>query len=82
MKPDIKIDKKIPLPMPHSKGEGYKYAFATMKIGDSFWVPDDLHTRSPQSSAYAYKRKHEGWNYTSRREMQDGVRGIRIWRTA
>lgn len=70
----IKIDKGIPAP---ASGRHLKYPFAMMEIGDSFFVPT---TTSSNILVCAYK--HRPKRFTTRSVVENGVRGIRVWRIA
>lgn len=64
-----KIDTDIPPPC-----DGWKYPFADMKVGHSFWVPAAEATRAVSAATMHGKRK--GIAFVSRKEGD----GHRIWR--
>ena len=73
---DIKIETGIPLP----PANGAKYPFATMNVGDSFFVPfdgEDPNTVRERigSPAGQWSRRHEQ-KFTVRRVAG----GMRVWR--
>ena len=72
----MKIDHHIPPPAPP------RYPFLTMRPGDSVFFPGE-HTKDKHHRAYAYAKtmqKRKGLRFTGRSTIEDGVRGIRIWR--
>lgn len=72
----LKIDKDVPIPMRGSwQGLGRKYPFEEMEVGDSFFVTD-VSPKSVRTSANGWKKRHPGFDYTSR--VIDG--GTRVWR--
>ena len=74
----MKIDKHIPPP----QLAGRKYPFRDMQPGDSvFFVGEnraDKH-HPAYASARNYVKRH-GWRIAVRTVVEDGRRGIRIWR--
>jgi hypothetical protein len=74
----MKIERGVKLP-PARAARNEVYQWAKMRLGDSITVDIDLETRRrAQSAASTYKRRHPGWDYTTRLEPEDGV--MRIWR--
>jgi hypothetical protein len=69
---EIKIDKNIPVP---SRGARRRYPIATMKIGDSFFVPGV--EAQALSSTIANNRPKK---FTRRTVVERGIRGVRVWR--
>lgn len=69
------VDKGIPCP---TAGIGIaKYPWATMEVGDSFFVPGDPRVLALRLQAAASKeRTRTGKRYTGRRQVD----GVRIWR--
>lgn len=77
------IDQGIPLP---SKARSSKYPFADMSVGDSFFIAEssDQTTFRAKSSVYSAMTKYAkatGTKYTIRSVSENGVNGLRVWRT-
>lgn len=70
------IEKNIPIPDPN-KGRKSKYPFATMQVGDSFFVSDKKQTVIG-SCASAYSKRNPDVKFTVR--VAEG--GVRCWRVA
>lgn len=81
----MQIDKHVPLPAPRAyrgKGGVLKYPFREMVPGDSAFFPGE-HKSSKHHPAFMTARnyvKRHGWRITTRAVVEDGVKGIRIWR--
>ena len=77
----MKIDKHVPVPPGATKR---KYPFGDMAPGDSVFFPGenraDKH-HPAYMSARNYVRRN-GWQITVRSVIENGVKGIRIWRVA
>ena len=76
----MKIDRDIPPPTPR----GEKSPFAKMQVGDSVFFPGE-NKADAQHPAYMSARnyvKRKGFGFTLRSVEENGVKGIRIWRTA
>ena len=79
--PKLAVEKGIPIPA--SRGGGVsKYPWADMtEVGDSFFVPN-----GPRGAIYTaaiwYGTRHEGMKFACRTVIEDGVTGVRVWRTA
>lgn len=78
MKPKkkYKVDSTVALPKERRKKEAYP--FGDMNIGDSFEF-DGLLAYKIRSAAGWYKKRHPGWEYTTRTVSDTH---IRLWRTA
>lgn len=63
-----------------SFGKAPKYPWATMKVGQSFFVPLPK-GRSFTAHASQMKNHPEGGKFESRRLIEDGTHGVRVWRT-
>jgi len=73
------IDSHIP---PPRDATAPRYPFRKMKPGDSVFYPG-TNTRERQHPAYSYAKtlqKRHGLRFTLRSVVEDGVKGIRIWR--
>lgn len=71
----VKIEKGIPAPATGSGGT-YKYPWSKMKVGDSFYIPNQW---SPYSLVKSYnKRLCKKYHIKIRRKIEG--HGQRIWR--
>lgn len=73
---EIKFNLDVPAPEITRR----RYSFDRMPVGGSLAVP--VGEGSVMAAANGHKRRHPGWNYTSRTVVEDGVRVTRVWRTA
>jgi hypothetical protein len=71
---DIPIDKGVPLPKGRREP---KYPWASMEVGDSFFVPGTIST-----SAATAASKRLGFGFVRRSVVENGVAGIRFWRVS
>lgn len=78
LEPVIQVDRDIPLPPPKQQFTR-KYPFNIMAVGDSFFVPGM--TRRPMASSIRHA-SCECRKFTTRRVIENGVSGLRIWRIA
>jgi hypothetical protein len=71
----IVIEKNVPIP---TKSRGSSLPFHQMEVGDSFFV-----IRSATGAKGAIKKAQEALNFkfTYRTVTEQGVKGVRIWRT-
>jgi hypothetical protein len=71
------------IPMPVATREGFakpsKYPFATMEVGDMFFVPAAKKSFSSLTSAAG---KRLGRKFSTRAVSENGVEGIGCWRVA
>jgi len=65
------------VPMPPDRAPRGSYEWGKMQVGDSA-VFTRAEAQRARLSAYAYKRRHPGWNY--RCLINDEI--LRIWRKA
>ena len=72
------IEKGVPIPESRGGGRG-KYPFREMEIGDSFFVAGK--STAKFSAHVHHHRKRHGLKFTTRTVTEDGVKGVRIWRT-
>ena len=82
------IDRDIPLPVARTAGarkpRPSKYPFRDMQPGDSAFFPGK-HSGDRHHPAYMSARnfvKRYGWRMSLRSVEENGVKGVRIWRTA
>jgi len=78
----IKVDKGIPIPKPR-QGTGSGYPWDDMKVGDSFFIPNDAenmnnvaHQNKLSSAARSRRMNHPNEKYTVRAVKG----GTRVWR--
>ncbi len=75
------IDKGVPMPKPRGGGRAPKWPVRDMQIGDSFFVPNK--TAANMSGVVNYARSmNKGWKFGMRIMIENGVKGVRVWRTA
>lgn len=68
----------IKMPESVTKKRGPKYPFAEMKVGDSFYYPDEDKAKVAVAAS-GYKKKQGGkWDYVTAKWRK----GYRVWRTA
>lgn len=69
----IQIDKNVP------RTTRRKYPFKDMEVGDSFFAPDK--TTHSMGGAIAHAKNTLGGQYAMRTVTENGVSGVRVWRT-
>lgn len=74
--PIIPIDRGIPLP-PDRPVFARKYPFPDMRVGDSFFVPGMNRQQMAGPIRYA---TCECRKFTTRRVVENGIPGLRVWR--
>jgi hypothetical protein len=73
----IEIETGIPIPARKSNG----LPFNAIAIGESFFVPVDLLTKSSMSQLAGYgNRNYPPKRFISRQAISDGKKGRRVWR--
>jgi hypothetical protein len=60
-------------------GRKPSYPFRTMPVGASFFVPNKT-VSSIRAAAHHYRE--EGLHFSAQTVIEDGVKGVRIWRIA
>ena len=76
------IDKNVPIPKQIRSGApvNAKYPWREMAIGDSIFMKlPEAENMSGAARFFAYSNKEYG--FTSRTVTEDGVKGIRVWRS-
>lgn len=68
----IKLEQNIPIP---DRRPARIYPFRKMKVGDSFFVADISLVR-----IHAAARKYKDLRVTCRTLVENGVKGVRVWR--
>jgi len=71
---------KVALPPRAKSGREAVYPYQDMEIGDSFFVPNKKHSQLSSMTYYA-KTRH-GVTLSMRKDVVDGVKGIRLFRIA
>lgn len=77
----IKIDTGIPIPKVKA-GRRPKYPLRSMHVGDSFFTPLDKRKSRALSIGIHGCAKSAGIKGATRSVEENGVSGIRFWRTA
>ena len=75
------IDKNVPMPSPGRAGShgNARYPWREMAVGDSIFMKlPEAENMSAAARFFAYSNKEYG--FTSRTVVEDGVKGIRVWR--
>ena len=72
----MKIDKGVPIPLKGARGS--KYPFAEMVVGESFFVPEK--TPSQITPIGIHHAKRLGFKFTPRTVIENGIKGVRVWR--
>jgi len=75
---EFKIDKNVPIPEGRWGKRRKKYPFDEMEVGDSFFI----HGGKQESitSIMRHWREKLGHKYTTRSVVENGVKGVRVWR--
>jgi len=73
----VKINKGIP--MPGARVASLTLPFDQLDVGDSFFVEDK--PADVRSKVSRYKRNHKTVGLSCRIVTENGVKGIRVWRT-
>lgn len=77
---EIKIDKHVPLPIGY--GNKPKYPFHDMSVGDSFFTEALLTNLTSILNQQRVRRKNPVvGQFTMRTVVEDGIKGVRVWRT-
>lgn len=75
----IKIDKGVPLPP--SRGGSIpgqrRSVFWEMDIGDSVFLMGETNL-----GGRVHHQRQAGWKFAERRVVENGIKGIRVWRIA
>jgi hypothetical protein len=73
----VMVDIVDTVPLPEKRVRASRYPWSSMSVGQSFFIEGAM-AQSVRETAAQYKRRHPGWDYTTRREGA----GLRVWRTA
>lgn len=71
----IRIDKGIAAPEKRDCGRRAVYPFRHMQVGDSFFAPVRKVCPATWSQVTGFKFSTAGW-------IEDGIKGVRVWRIA
>lgn len=79
---NIKIDKDIPIPTRPRKNGEFTETLALLEVGDSFFCTVK-HNGVPGriTGAKRYGRVPNGHKFVTRAVTENGVQGVRVWRT-
>lgn len=72
----LKIDKRVPIP--ERTNGTRRYPLADMAVGDSFFIPGGKRYVNIAASL----NRHRPKTFTTRKCEEQGVSGLRVWRTA
>ena len=75
----FKVEKGVPIPVAR-RGTEKKYPFSDLEIGDSFFVSGKLVVTFSGQVSTAAKRM-PGRRFTARTVTENGIKGVRVWRT-
>lgn len=80
---EVKIDKGVPMPGGKGINGTSKYPFRDMEVGDSAFFAGSGPSGAEKNSADMWaKYNKNGCRFASRTVTENGVKGVRIWRTA
>lgn len=86
---EFQVQRNVPLPGRNLRSLPLKYPWATMAVGDMFFVPAvkgvtivTLQNRVCSSARYARTIIDRKFKITTRMMTQDGVAGVGVWRIA
>lgn len=78
----IKIDKNVP--MPSRRAGSLRYPWSEMVVGDSFFVKANDKGQQTnlilQSATQWMRRTGSTYKFSTRKVIEKGVAGIRVWR--
>ena len=82
----IQIDKNIPVPAETEVWGNTRYPWLEMDIGDSFFQApfeneDQTVCRKRMMAARANRRRSHGENYVIAYVTENGIDGVRMWKT-
>jgi hypothetical protein len=70
--------------VPMRRGSNDKYPFGSMSVGDSFFVPGVTTKTSPGANRFTGQNgrvRFPDRGFTVRSTTEDGIAGVRCWRT-
>lgn len=80
----VLIEKNVPVPPVSAFGKPSVWPFASMVVGDSFWVPSSLDNKLKGAlQSFVVRRKTSGqhFRFVTRKQRNDlGMGGTRVWR--
>lgn len=74
------IDKDVPLPLARM-GVGF-HAIDAMEVGDSIFINSGKSQAVLSSHFRTLAKARPGWKFVTRRVVENGVAGIRVWRVS
>lgn len=88
----FQVDKSIPLPTINKSlnfKKQWRFPVLTMEVGDSFFAPGYVQRASQRMFGSEKTLNTSGWRkavpgskWTTRLVVENGVRGVRVWRVA
>jgi hypothetical protein len=75
---DFQVTPNVPIPA----NTRNKCPFRSMKIGSSFFAPWVNGKPLATIAAFAFHRTNREYSFTTRTLMENGIKGVRIWRIA
>lgn len=76
---DFPIEDGIPVP---NKNRATKYPFKQMKVGQSFFVAEEVSpAKNVRASISNFKKANAGWDYSAA-AVDKPVKGLRVWCTS
>lgn len=82
MNTTYKLETGIAVPAKHSQTQGFTQTLRKMEVGQSFFAREK--TIFSAGGSIRNIRREEGtigWRFTCRAIEEDGIKGIRVWRT-
>lgn len=76
----MEFDKNVPIPKAEY-GRPNATNWSQMQIGDSHFFANNENTGNTKRSTIGNAMIREGFKYVTRSVVEDGVKGIRVWRT-
>jgi hypothetical protein len=72
------------IPIPQMRHGGSQFPLSELAVGESFFVPggdDIVKARAKLTAAIAnhYRRKKSARRFTVQTQIEDGVKGMRVW---
>lgn len=77
----IKFDKDIPIPQPKKSWKEYR-VFHDMAVNDSFFVAHEIPAVAQDMILSIFREfyKDTGMKIKTNRRIENGVKGVRVWR--
>lgn len=75
------IDKDVPLPPLARRGVGF-HAIDAMEVGDSVFINSGKSQANVAAHFWTLAKNRPGWKFATRKVVENGVAGIRVWRVS